>query len=227
MPITILGKKYSEGDITNGLIAYYPLDGNGDDLSGNNNDGVLNNNGGSASFINDTTKGRQVANVDRSGLFEIGDTQAIDDLALGNEASASIWIRPDQWGQWSYIFDKCCQPSHVILFAAFSFGGPNLQAGFRIAGVNTTVTVNSNMFAETGAWHHVAATYDGTQVSGYYDGQLIAQKSASGNVAQNNKKLAIGGRPGDGRGFDGRFYDVRIYDRALTDSEIQTLYSST
>lgn len=73
-------------------------------------------------------------------------------------------------------------------------------------------------------WHHVAATYDGTSMKIFIDGELAAQSNSVftiGNASNNN--LLIGESPGfPGRVFNGKIDEVRIWNVARTQSQIQS-----
>ncbi len=74
-------------------------------------------------------------------------------------------------------------------------------------------------------WYHIVATYDGSIKRIYINGQQDNDRETSGEVGTNNNIVGIGGRPADK--WKGLIDDVRIYSRALTASEIQTLYAKT
>ena len=67
---------------------------------------------------------------------------------------------------------------------------------FLLAGVsNGTLTVSP---PSSGAWHHLAATYDGSSlISLYIDGLLATQQVASGAMPVTTDPLAIGNKPGN------------------------------
>ena len=78
-------------------------------------------------------------------------------------------------------------------------------------------------------WHHVVATVSGTIGKVYLDGNLDGTGDV-GNVPPNALDIFIGrAHPANGGGviewFNGIIDDIRIYDRALSDLEIQQLYS--
>ncbi len=78
------------------------------------------------------------------------------------------------------------------------------------------------------AWTHVAVVFDGTDELHYVNGNLIESFSCPGSLAINNEDLRIAARGGDApvsSFFNGAIDDVRIYNRALTLSEVQTLYN--
>jgi len=75
-------------------------------------------------------------------------------------------------------------------------------------------------------WHNLAATYDGSTMKLYKDGELILMKSGlSGNVGgagTSNSKLPVylGAENGASSFFYGSLNAVNIFNRALTDEEI-------
>jgi hypothetical protein len=78
----------------------------------------------------------------------------------------------------------------------------------------------------TGTWHHYAGTYDGTTVSIYLDGVLVASSSYTGGaIALSGNDINIARNPAYGGDFfAGVLADVRLYGRALSASEIRTLF---
>jgi len=87
----------------------------------------------------------------------------------------------------------------------------------------------SLIFAEfpLNTWRYVVATYDGSFMRVYLDGIFSVSQAASGSIATNTFPLSIGRQERAGSFFAGLIDDVRIYSRALTASEIQTLYAQT
>jgi hypothetical protein len=75
--------------------------------------------------------------------------------------------------------------------------------------------------AFNGQWHHLAGTFDGSQLLLYVDGALQAATGFAGAVPTSVYAVNIG-REAVGNRFlyDGAIDEVRIYDRALTEDEI-------
>jgi hypothetical protein len=70
---------------------------------------------------------------------------------------------------------------------------------------------------------HVAATYDGSTIRLYINGQLEGSKNASFQIGTNDLPLSIGSSDGGYRGMKGAIDDVRIYAKALSAQEIAAL----
>ncbi len=77
-------------------------------------------------------------------------------------------------------------------------------------------------------WTHLAGTYDGQEIRLYVDGALAATTPAVGNMVQCNQRVGLGARSSfDQHFFPGRLDEVAIFSRALTAAEIQTLYAAS
>jgi hypothetical protein len=69
--------------------------------------------------------------------------------------------------------------------------------------------------------------YDGSTVAIYVNGALETSTSFSGNILQAaGQPLCIGRYGTVGEAMNGLIGDVRVYNRALSVSEIQTLYNT-
>ncbi len=99
-------------------------------------------------------------------------------------------------------------------------------AGSSVMNSTTALTVNT--------WHHVTATYDGTDQSIYIDGQFDASMPASGNIRNSVGPLSFAHNAGlaalysfDAAYFAGDLDEIRWYSRALSASEVAALGSPT
>ena len=73
-------------------------------------------------------------------------------------------------------------------------------------------------------WHHVAATFDGTNVVLYLDGAVEAANTTEFPIAENGLNTEIGRNPeSTDRTWDGLIDEVLIYNRALSEDEILIL----
>lgn len=70
------------------------------------------------------------------------------------------------------------------------------------------------------AWHHYAATYDGTKIALYVDGELEGDLAIT-NLNTGLSKMYFGGT-NDELYLD----DIRFYNRALTEAEVETFMAA-
>jgi Concanavalin A-like lectin/glucanases superfamily/Family of unknown function (DUF6298) len=75
-------------------------------------------------------------------------------------------------------------------------------------------------------WTHVAATWDGSMMRIYKNGNVVASVAKGGTISTNDTVgVAIGNQPAGAGSYpwDGMIDDVRIYDNALSETEIEWL----
>jgi len=92
-----------------------------------------------------------------------------------------------------------------------------------------TVAVNAGGFSsasfgplQANTWYHLAATYDGNELTAYKNGVLIASNQApTGDPAAESASLKLGRHAAAAQYFGGTVDDVRVYSRVLTLEEIQ------
>jgi hypothetical protein len=72
----------------------------------------------------------------------------------------------------------------------------------------------------TGAWTHLATTYDGSVLRLYVNGAQVRSLAAGGSISVSTGQLKLGGNAIWSEWFAGLMDDVRIYSRALTAAEI-------
>jgi len=75
------------------------------------------------------------------------------------------------------------------------------------------------------AWTHVTATYDGSMIQLYVNGNEVASAPYSGGLPYSTGDLIIGAQANDANYFEGLIDEVRIYDRALTAQEVMDLFN--
>src|SRR5262249_52113816 len=71
-------------------------------------------------------------------------------------------------------------------------------------------------------WSYLAATYNGSRLTLYVNGNRIKTKSVTGRIATSNRLLEIGGDSVPGQSFNGLIDEVRVYNHALTQSQVRT-----
>ena len=203
------------GSITNGLVAWYPLDGNATDMSTNSNDGTI-------YGASPTTDQHGLPN--RALLFDGNDDyiQAAYSSAISNpNFSYSLWAKPTQ---------TTSSHGSPITFRENGKGfnlykKPNNTWSYWI-GNGGWVTIGNQ--AITLSWTALAFTYDGTNFKAYQNGSLVTSTTGSFLLNQS-RPLRIGAGATESNNpnyyFNGSVDEVRIYNRSLSASEISSLYT--
>lgn len=97
-------------------------------------------------------------------------------------------------------------------------------------GANTGVgwaAGQTSIVANTGEWYHLAASWDGSVVKVYINGEYNKQYSLSSYTDLSTPTRVGASSDGANYQFNGTVDEVRIYNRALTASEVESLFSST
>jgi len=74
-------------------------------------------------------------------------------------------------------------------------------------------------------WHHVAATYDSSEIVIYIDGDDVGGGPCEGEIAKVATPLYIGARGGSGRFTQGAYDEIRMYNRPMKKAEIAQIMS--
>jgi len=210
----ILAICLSTGVVHADLVALWEFDfGTGSDSFGDNH-GTLRN---GAIFSADSRIGTHSLELDG-----IDDHVKVDDASALNFTSAitiAAWINAETWeGKNARIMQKGNGDDQYRLTSEWD------NMSFDLMNVGRLDT----SLPPTGKWVHIAATYDGSQMCIYYDGEQVASKLAQGSIATTCDPLNIGtkkdvGAPSTDH-FKGRLDDVAIFDHALSPQEIGHLY---
>jgi hypothetical protein len=213
---------YSQSFLTNGLVAYYPFNGNANDASGN---GVNGTNYGATLTTDRFAHPNSAYLFDGvSAFINCGNPPA---LTFTNPFTVSAWISPNVGGSRAQMIVSKENEYWFALRDGFlgctywttSGGSPNWNEEW------------SQVFIPTGVWTEVAMVYGETNVTLFTNGTAIASLGVGPMPHSFDTTMAefrIGDRQlvqaGDSEWFHGDIDDVRIYNRALSASEIQQLY---
>ncbi|MCX6881916.1 MAG: LamG domain-containing protein, partial [Verrucomicrobia bacterium] len=190
--------------LTNGLVAYYPFNGNANDASGNGRHGTQ-------------LLGNFITN-------RFGNSASAFEIPAGN----SGW----NWGVDSGISDNFSDSVTLALWFKTLEGGilithgtagyidpyisvSNDQLFFRASAPENGLDYRDISITD-GKWHSVVATISGTTDHLYFDGRLVATGNNPTPASSGTWKLGPASS-----GYD----DVRIYNRALSSNEVAQLYA--
>jgi hypothetical protein len=219
---------FISGTLNQGLVAYYPFDGNAHDQSGNGNNGEVHN----ATLTSD-----RFGNPNSAYRFD-GSTSYIKvtnglPFDFSNKFSVAFWIKPgaSQLG-WATVFSK----SHYTTggFGSSWFieqGGTELNSYILSYRPSTSNVIPNSIGTQLIAsqWNHYSVTKENTKLNSYLNGNLVHSLFGLGNdpiiYANGNLSLFIGTDDGAyGYYFHGLIDDIFIFNRTLTSQEIQKLY---
>ena len=220
---TLVGQAAAQDTLTNGLMAYYPFNGNANDVSGNGNNGTVQ----GATLASDRfTQASSAYSFDGvNDQIEVAHSASISPT---NEVTVAAWIRP-----LAYEDNKHCvsKGSHVNYFSrSYSLQGPWVDGKWRAA-LSTPageVVVASSDNAALTQWSHVLMSYDGAAVKLYVNGVLSSSQAVVGLITQTSEGLFIGSHKfyaASDYWFNGGIDDVRIYNRALSAAEVAQLHA--
>ena len=97
------------------------------------------------------------------------------------------------------------------------------RVGFYLGNGSSTTLLRSSSDIVIGTWYHIAATYDGSTMKVYIDGEEDNSTSHITGISTFNNHLFIGGSNTDSLYFDGIIDEVRIYDSNMTQEQIAEL----
>jgi len=210
---------------TDGLVGWWPFNGNANDESGNGNDGVVN----GATLAADRN-GMSNAAYSFDGASSVINVPSSQSLNIADSITISAWLlrANPQNNDGEGIFG----PSNFLPDSpGFYLRIINQKADLGISSPYTEGFSNQSILGEN--WYHLVAIYDNSTITIYINGILdnISQVGP-GNLDQwtSSGDLTIGkeayeGAPEIYHQFNGSLDDIAIYNRALTEQEIQALYA--
>ena len=204
-----------------GLIAYYPLDGNADDLSGNNNNGTIM--GGvtsSTDRIGNANSAMQFNGID--GYIEIPNSSTLQSPTSAITIASWLYVESFPGLQALGIVEKTNSNNsygqYGLSYQTWSNDGLYFYHSNGNQGSYAPITLDFSR------WYFVAITYDGTTAITYLDGIPIASQNVPGPIVPDDNPLTLGlETPGQTEYLHGKLDEVRIYNRALSQQEILSL----
>jgi hypothetical protein len=206
------------------LVVAFPFNGSADDESGNGNHGTL----FGATYTTDRA-GLADSAISLDGIDDSVTTELVTMNSL-TAVTVAAWIQSSNTDSQSVV-SKYYHSSGSDVDDSFYLGVAStawwqLNAGAEWSGVSGTTNIAD------GQWHHLAGTWDGSEMLIYVDGVLEGTTaytgSGGGHVNDTYLPVIIAVTVNDGGGpryFDGRIDDVFVFSSALGPSDILSLFS--
>jgi DNA-directed RNA polymerase subunit RPC12/RpoP len=201
-----------------GLVAYYPLNGNANDASGNGNDGRVVGAIPCKDRFGNTDAAFSFNGADNYISFKSVPLKKLDNWSL------SAWINPASLNQYATAVCLGFDDGNTGDGFAFGMTKDNYNAGNHLTGVLGGVKwiPSGYTFPSANRWYHVVMLRSDGVTKFYVNGIQTANTESSTPLAPTAFTIGSATR---GRFFDGMIDDVRIYNRALSASEIQAIYT--
>ena len=214
---------------TNGLIAFYPFNGNANDESGKGHSGTV-----SGATLTEDRFGREK----HAYAFDGVDDEIVIPPPAGLSSkgfTVSLWVRfdfPEEHSEWKDIGDGAIECRDPVIgqddgYAIRCFQLWVWQGQLLWHRMNEYSSVWTKWHVETDKWYHVAATFYGAEHVLFVNGKKEWGTPGIFKVS-SCEPIRIGSK-GDElvkkrAYFAGSVDDIRFYDRALTEAEVHSLF---
>ena len=202
---------------TNGLVGWWPFNGNANDESGNGNNGTVN---GATLTADRNGVANQAYSFDGNDLIQITNW----DEVIGNSPfSINFWVKSQPYIGWIIAFG-ISQNGQGFSCGNYHWGSNQFGAQIwrydYISGTQTNLPDNG--------WNLMSITYVSNTLKTYKNGSIVHTQNVN-YVAPNISTgvLNFGQQLDFSEFFNGDLDDIGFWNRALTDCEIQNLYTST
>ena len=216
---------------TEDLVLYLPFDaGTGTtaaDSSKHQNHGTLH-----KATWTDGKDGNGVELTGEPGSWvEVPDSPSLD---ITDKITLMAWVHPTRFThEWLRIIVKTWAGDIApwMVYGLYQQGDSNGKVGFIMSvdgGREVRCGNGPSPQLPLNEWTHLAATYDGTRMKLYYNGELKVEAAATGQIDTNDVPLSIGrNSEGNRERYIGLIDEVAIWSAALTESEIRQAMGDT
>ncbi len=215
---------------TNGLVAEWNFEGNALDTSGHANNGML---CGGVTFV-DGKIGKAVKFNGTNGVVSVSNNPSLNFGSTGS-FSISLWMKSTQINSvdspFGIVVDK--RRNNDGIYQGYSIEDDSgLLVGRIRDGSANDAPVFSTTNVNDGVFHHIVYVVDrSTQTAKLYVDSSLQNTTRTASVGNidSSVNLLFGGQAAPNTPttfFAGILDQIRIYSRALSTSEIQTLFTS-
>jgi hypothetical protein len=206
---------------SNGLVGWWPFNGNAKDESGNGNDGVV-----SVATLSNDRAGKSNSSYYFNGTgntITVSETPAFEE----NAHSIACWIKssdlsPNATIRTDILGKDGTNPRQWVLQVEAS--GEIRNAVFTN---NGEYTFNSSSTIVANQWYHIVKIWDGLVSKTFINGVLSGSMSTQGNMTSASHPIRFGYDPYySSNTYFGNIDDIGFWNRALTPAEVLSLYQA-
>ncbi len=197
-----------------GRVAYWRMDGDWTDASGNGNNGTAYN---GATFSMNARVGSQAGSFDGADDYVSGSTSGLP--SGSSPRTLSAWVKVGSGTQGRAILQYGTGPASSFQLSIDSSNRATVGSS------NGTITGTSSL--SDGRWHYVVGVYEGsgTNRAGIYVDGVLENSGTIPAPGTVNGGFTIGAFSGGGGYFSGLIDEAAIYNRTLAIDEINKSYN--
>jgi len=144
------------------------------------------------------------------GVNDYAEVLNTDILESTNNMTILLWVKP-------WVITESI--SYFIITNGFGVWQREEKLG---CAISTTMTNSSSSKFTFNKWEHIAATYDGSKISFYLNGELKETNIWPGTMASLGRNFVLG--VFSGNYWRGNIDEIYLYNRVLTENEILRIY---
>lgn len=222
--LLISTKSYEQVNLSQGLIAHFPFNGNANDISGNALNGVISNamltadkdgSANSAYYFNGVNS---YITLPFSNLYNLNPQDSF---------SISVWILPDLGNPWpaqSLVVKAPYNPDFNL--SSWNYGSYMLNYKAMSGYAYNHVLNGTSTLSNDPCWYNIITTYKNGVWKLYVNGALESSDLSQTKfiLKDGNSKIVIG-RKGESSGdyYKGKMDEIRLYNRVLNIEEVSAI----
>lgn len=200
--------------LTNGLVAYYPFNGDANDASGYQNNPVLNTATLTTNHLNLANSAYSFSGTEKTQYANQSQLQTTTSLTV------SCWVLTAN--TYSGFYGLVCKATPSNPWAGFQVGvnQNHVQVEVDLKSFAGTIPIND------GKWHSICVVFDNNNghLEIFVDGKVDATYNTPNNSLITEYPLNVGTDRQSVNFFSGLIDDVRLFNRGLSGDEVQQLY---
>ena len=204
-----------DSNLREGLVAYFPFNGNANDESGNGNNGIV-----YGATLTTDRFGKENSAYSFDGTDDYIEIPKFISIPIGNQPrTVALWIYTlqDSWNVDSHTVFAYGDASPYQTFGIDMHYYPQIQF----------YTWDHDIYCNTNApkegWLFLTFTHDKNTIRAYVNGNLMDSLDIVLQTTLTNIFIGLADVPSN-EYYLGKIDDVRIYNRVLTECEVSSLY---
>jgi hypothetical protein len=215
---------------TFGLVGWWPFNGNATDESVNTNDGIV-----YGATLTTDRFGVVNSAYNFNGVSNYIEVPSNTQLSFTSAYSISAWVNLNNYTSTGW-------PNQAAIVSKVD--GTGWYGGYELVGLSDASGISKNLFTSgnigganvslnksglsINQWYNAIVTYNGFKIKLFVNGVCVDSLNKTGNLQTSSNSLRFGRRrPSFDNFLNGKIDDVCLWNRALTNCEIQQLYTSS